>query len=259
MRLIDIGVNLMSGAFDKDRDAVAAEAEAAGVSPFIITGSSVESSKAAALYAASRRVYATAGVHPHNARFWDEEAAASIRRLAAPGESPSAVRAVGECGLDYNRNFSPRDKQLACFEDQIRLAIELGLPLFLHVRDAFEDFSALLGKYRRDLGRFVVHCFTGAGRELDMYLEAGAFIGITGWVCDERRGKHLIPLLKNIPPDRLLLETDAPYLLPRGLGKGRNEPKYLTHIAAFIAGHLGKPPDTLAAETYEAAGRFFAR
>jgi TatD DNase family protein len=257
--LIDIGVNLMNPAFDRDREAVVSAAAAAGVAPLVITGSDAESSVRAAEYVQKNPggLYATAGVHPHNARFWGPAAGELIRDLAArPG-----VAAVGECGLDYNRDYSPRHKQRECFEAQIDLAAELGKPLFLHQRDAFGDFSAILKERRAGVSRMAVHCFTGGEGELETCLELGCYIGLTGWICDERRGSHLIPLVKRIPPDKLLLETDAPYLMPRNLPgnkrNGRNEPRYLVHIAAFIAGVLDKDPETLAAETSANSRRFF--
>jgi TatD DNase family protein len=259
MAYIDIGVNLMNSAFDRDREAVVSAAAAAGVAPLIITGSSGESSARAAEYAGKNPggLYATAGVHPHNARCWDEPVRDLIRALAS---GPGTV-AVGECGLDYNRDYSPRDKQKECFSAQIDLAAELGKPLFLHQRDAFEDFSAILKKNRGRFPQAVVHCFTGGERELETFLELGCYIGLTGWICDERRGSGLIPLVKKIPPDKLLLETDAPYLMPRNMpGKkpnGRNESAYLVHIAAFIAGILGMDAETLAAETFANSRRFF--
>jgi TatD DNase family protein len=251
----------MNSAFDRDRDAVVRAAAAAGVSPLIITGSDAGSSAAARDYARTKPggLYATAGVHPHNARFWDAAVRARIRGLAA-GPDAAAV-ALGECGLDYNRDYSPRPEQRECFEAQIDLAEELGKPLFLHERDAFEDFAGILKRRRGGLSRIVVHCFTGGERELAAYLELDCYIGLTGWICDERRGRHLIPLVKKIPPGRLLLETDAPYLAPRNLrGKkrgGRNEPANLVHIAAFIAEACGKAPETLAAETSANSRRFF--
>ncbi|MDR1587109.1 MAG: TatD family hydrolase [Treponema sp.] len=263
MQLIDIGVNLMSPVFDPDREAVAAAAAAAGISPLVITGSSLESSAAALAFAEAHEqglFCATTGVHPHNARFWTGSAAggiAELRRLASHG----AAAALGECGLDYNRMFSPPDSQRRCFEDQLELAAELGKPVFLHERDAFEDFYALLEKYRPRLSAAVVHCFTGTERELDACLGLDCYIGVTGWICDERRGAHLIPLVKKIPPDRLLLETDAPYLLPRSLPRGRsggrNEPRHLPHIANFIARALDKDAETLAAETFRNSVAFF--
>ncbi|MDR1319025.1 MAG: TatD family hydrolase [Treponema sp.] len=284
MQLIDIGVNLMSPSFDRDREAVAAAAAAAGVSPLVITGSSLESSAAALAFAEAHEpglFYATAGIHPHNARFWTgpeagtpgaagtpgpggvpaADSAGELRRLVSRG----AAAALGECGLDYKRAFSPPDSQRRCFEEQLELAAELGKPVFLHEREAFEDFYGLLKKYRPRLSAAVVHCFTGTERELDAYIGLDCYIGITGWICDERRGSHLIPLVKKIPPDRLLLETDAPYLLPRNLPRGRggrggrNEPRHLPHIAAFVARALGRDAETLAAETFRNTGKFLKR
>jgi TatD DNase family protein len=178
--------------------------------------------------------------------------------------------------LDYNRDFSPRPVQREWFERQIELAAGLSLPLFLHERDAFEDFFRILEQYRNSIKAMVVHCFTGGGRELEKYLSLGAYIGLTGWVCDKRRGSHLIPLLKTIPAGRILLETDAPFLLPRNPGRqnflnstqspaagrfrsGRNEPRFLPLIACFIASRLDKDPEVLCRETYENTCRFFGR
>jgi TatD DNase family protein len=283
--LTDIGVNLMSPAFDRDRSAVISRAAEAGVTTLIITGSSIESSISAAEYAAAYtevpavpnvRLFSTAGVHPHNAKTWDTMAQTSLRKLfsepprRALSVSPTPhILAIGECGLDYNRNFSPPPAQRKCFEDQLALAAQLGLPIFLHERDAEDDFLAILQQYRANLPGAVVHCFTGGMTELEAYLALDCYIGITGWICDERRGGHLIPLLRHIPADRLLLETDAPYLLPRNRvfhegqsqaikGKsGRNEPYLLAHIATFVAEILGKTPDQLAMETSANAGRMF--
>ena len=250
----------MSPAFDGDREAVIARARDAGVRTLIITGSSIESSIAAAAFANNTHCMTTAGVHPHNAKDWDAAALARLRELVEP---PAHIAAIGECGLDYNRNFSPPQAQRQCFEDQLALAAQLGKPVFLHERDAFDDFFSILKKYRANLPGAVVHCFTGAQAELEAYLELDCYIGITGWVCDERRGAHLVSLLPRIPADRLLLETDAPYLLPRDLprsvrGKsGRNEPCFLPHIAACVAAITGKTPDRLAEETSANARRLF--
>jgi len=254
----------MSPAFDRDREAVIARAQAAGVKTLIITGNDIESSSEAAAFVREKahlNCKATAGVHPHNAKDWNDKTLARLEELAALYDKD--IRAIGECGLDYNRNFSPPDAQRKCFEDQLKLAAKIGKPVFLHERDAFDDFFSILMIYRADLPGAVVHCFTGQRRELEAYLSIDCYIGITGWVCDERRGGHLIPLLAAIPTDRLLLETDAPYLLPRNLprsarGKsGRNEPCFLPHIAASVAGILGKTPDQIAEETSANAERFF--
>jgi TatD DNase family protein len=254
----------MSPAFDHDRDAVIARADSAGVKKLIITGSDIESSARAAAFVrgtANLNCKTTAGVHPHNAKDWNEKTLARLEELAALFGGD--IRAIGECGLDYNRNFSPQDAQRKCFEDQLKLAVKIGKPVFLHERDAFVDFFSILKQYRTGLPGAVVHCFTGGMQELETYLSIDCYIGITGWICDERRGGHLVPLLKHIPPNRLLLETDAPYLLPRSLprsvrGKsGRNEPCFLPHIAASVAGILGKTPEQIAMETSANAERFY--
>jgi TatD DNase family protein len=261
--LVDIGVNLTHPAFDADRDQALARAEAAGVGIVIITGADMASSRRAADYAAGYgwvkpgSCYATAGVHPHNAKTFGPETPALLRELAVRRE----VAALGECGLDYNRDYSPRDQQRRCFEAHLDLAQELGLPLFLHERDAFADFFGILKAYPEAGPRTVVHCFTGTGEALRAYLDLGCYIGVTGWLCDERRGQTLGDLLRYIPPDRLLLETDAPFLLPRDLRprprNGRNEPQYLAHIAAAAARLLDKAPEQLARETGENSRRLF--
>ncbi|MDR0289919.1 MAG: TatD family hydrolase [Treponema sp.] len=287
MPLTDIGVNLMNSAFDRDRYEVIARAGAAGVGTLIVTGSSVESSIEAAAFAAGYagtnvRIFSTAGVHPHNAKNWDASAQTALKELVLQpplpiphSPLPILITAIGECGLDYNRNFSPPDAQRKCFEEQLALAAQLGKPVFLHERDAeapkgaeasksaFEDFFSILKQYRPHLPGAVVHCFTGGMKELEAYLAIDCYIGITGWICDERRGTSLIPLLPNIPADRLLLETDAPYLLPRSLPKaikgksGRNEPCFLPHIAAFAAEILDKSQEQVAMETSSNAQRVF--
>ena len=182
--MIDIGVNLMHRSFQQDREQVVERAEATGVSPLIITGTSLRSSSEAARYAGRfpGKLYATAGVHPHDAKNCNEGTIAELKKLAT---LPQVV-AIGECGLDYNRDFSPRDVQRKWFAEQIRLALELNMPLFLHERDASSDFAAMLKEHGAK--KAVVHCFTGTRSELEIYLEMGLYIGITGWICDERRG-----------------------------------------------------------------------
>lgn len=262
MNLIDIGVNLLHRSFASDRASVVQTAARAGVSPLIITGTDERSSREAADYAESYpgKLYATAGVHPHQAKSCTPATLKALRGIAAH----ECVRAIGECGLDYNRDFSPRDVQRRCFAQQLELARELDMPVFLHTRDAFTDFAAILKEHRAHIKNAVVHCFTGSGEELEACLDMGCCIGITGWICDERRGRGLVELVKKIPADRLMLETDAPFLMPRDLageshdGKsGRNEPKYLIHIARVIARHLGKDVEVLAEETHANTLRFF--
>ena len=259
MFLIDIGVNLMNPTFNKDRQSVIEAAQKAGVKKLLITSIDIENSITVAAFAKDNSCYkATAGMHPHYARNWNKEAAVQLRELLPL----DAVVAVGECGLDYNRNYSPPLDQRLCFEEQLALAQEFQKPVFLHERDAFDDFYSILKQYRSRLPGAVVHCFTGTASQLDAYLALDCYIGITGWVCDERRGSGLIPLIKQIPADRLLLETDAPYMFPRNIPyhvkKGRNEPAFLIYIANFIAEITGKEPEQIAEETSANSERLFA-
>jgi len=272
-KLIDIGINLMNPSYDRDREDVIKAAASAGVTPLIVTGYGERSSLDAALYASAYNadhpgaLYTTAGVHPHEAKSCNNGTIDFLMGLVREkSEAPSTgsrfgVKAIGECGLDYNRDFSPRDVQRRWFVKQVELAAELSLPLFLHERDAFTDFSIILAEYSKAVPAMVVHCFTDAGDELEHYLSLGCYIGITGWICDERRGRHLRELVKNIPKDRLMLETDGPFLLPRDLplkvGNRRNEPRFLPHIAETVARCLDKDPVKLAKETFANTKKFF--
>lgn len=259
MQLIDIGANLTHDSFDRDRDAVLQRAREAGVTRMIVTGASREHSpKALELARAHPGVlFATAGVHPHHASEYTAECDAEMRALHAHAE----VVAVGECGLDYFRDFSPRPMQRKAFEQQLQIAADIGKPLFLHQRDAHADFMAMMKAFDGQLGPAVVHCFTGTREELFDYLDRDWHIGITGWLCDERRGAHLRELVKSIPADRLMIETDAPYLLPRTLKPTpkdrRNEPAFLPHIAAELARDRGESVDVVATTTAATTRDFF--
>lgn len=257
--LVDIGANLTHDSFDLDREAVIARALAAGVRRIIVTGADLTHSREALALAAAhpQTLYATVGVHPHHAGAFSGATPDEIARLLA---SPAAV-AVGECGLDYYRDFSPRPAQRDAFAAQIAIAVEMGKPLFVHEREAHADLVAVLDEFGARLPPVVVHCFTGTDAELDAYLERGYSIGITGWICDERRGLHLPQLVARIPPGRLMLETDAPYLLPRDLSPRpatrRNEPCWLPHVAAAVARARGENLEDTADHTTAAAARFF--
>lgn len=257
--MIDIGVNLTSSQFDKDREDVVLRAKDAGISAMVLTGTDLESSPEAAAMAASLPGFAfsTAGVHPHDAKTVDDLTLPSIRALA---NQPQVV-AIGECGLDFNRDFSPRPQQEAVFEAHLKLAVELNMPVFLHCRDAHERFMAILTPYLDKLPGVVLHCFTGSEEELKACLEAGLYIGITGWVCDERRGEALRAIVPLIPDDKLMIETDAPYLLPRDLKpkpkSRRNEPCYLPHIASEIAALRQQDTEQLITQTTLNTRRFF--
>jgi len=263
--LIDIGVNLTKGRFDVDRHQVIARARSAGVRQMIVTGVDAAASEEAATLAASHPevLFATAGVHPHHAKDWTDETAAAIRALAArPG-----VVAIGECGLDFDRNYSAPGDQERAFAAQLSLAAETGLPLFLHEREAHGRMLEMLDAAAPVRG--VLHCFTGGPAEAEAYLSRGLHLGVTGWLCDERRGEALREAVKIIPGDRLLLETDAPFLYPRDLpwpldGEGakkpsrnRNEPAFLPHVAKAAAALRGEGPEALAAQSSAAARAFF--
>jgi TatD DNase family protein len=256
--LIDIGVNLTSRQCRDDLPAVIERAVMAGVRHMIVTGLTAPLSQAALELARSRpsMLCSTAGVHPHNARTYDRHTQAELRALA---RSPQVV-AIGECGLDYDRDFSPREQQRAAFESQLELAVELKKPVFLHQRSAHHDFERILRNARAGLVGGVVHCFTGDERELDCYLDLGLCIGITGFICDERRGTHLQRLVRRIPAARLMVETDAPFLLPRDL-KGvpgrRNEPAYLPHVARSVAHYAQRDEAELRRSTTATAFALF--
>jgi TatD DNase family protein len=257
--LIDIGINLGHDSFAADRPAVIERACAAGVVQMIITGASAEGSRQALALAREDRGhrFATAGVHPHHATELDAERLAQLEGLA---QEPEVV-AVGECGLDYFRDFSPREVQRRAFHQQLELAARVGKPVFLHERDAHDDFLGILREHRAALVGGVAHCFTGTREQLHRYLELDLAVGITGWVCDERRGAHLLPLLREIPDGALQLETDAPYLLPRDLtprpASRRNEPQYLRHIATVVAQARGQSLEQLAASATAASRKLF--
>ncbi|HNP35584.1 MAG TPA: TatD family hydrolase [Woeseiaceae bacterium] len=259
MDLIDIGANLAHDSFDEDRNEVLDRAAAADVSRIIITGSSYDSNAAALDLAVAHpgRLFATAGMHPHHASDYDERCDQQIRVLA---QRPQCV-AIGECGLDYFRNFSPRAAQRSTLSAQLNIAIDTGLPLFLHQRDAHEDFIDLLEPQLGKVSRAVAHCFTGDATALNDYLSMGLYLGITGWICDERRGKDLYELVASIPDDRLMIETDAPYLLPRTLRpkpkSRRNEPAFLPEVLKVLAEARGQSIADVANFTRENAIRFF--
>ena len=207
-----------------------------GVSHIIVTGSCIKSSEEAIILTDTYdSLFSTVGIHPHNAKLFKHENVDYIKHLTA---QPRVV-AIGECGLDYNRNFSTKGDQILCFRSHIEIAAQLGMPLFLHQRDAHLDMINLLDEYSSRNIKGVLHCFTGDLNELNAYLDRGYFIGITGWLCDLIRGESLRESIRYIPLDRLLIETDAPYLIPKNLKvmpKSRlNEPYYLPHIVNEIA------------------------
>ena len=258
-RLIDIGLNLTHESFAHDRDAVLARALAAGVDGMLVTGSDIPHSEAALQLAQQHpaRLRATAGIHPHQAKDFSAEQLPALKTLLAH----PLVLAVGECGLDYFRNFSTHEQQEQVFRQQLELAIAVGKPVFLHERDAHEIFVGILNEYLPKLAGGVAHCFTGTVAQAQRYVELDVYVGITGWICDERRGESLREAVRHIPQDRLLIETDAPYLIPRDLKpkpkSHRNEPMHLPAVLSRLAQCRGESVEELAAATTANARRLF--
>lgn len=263
--MFDVGVNLLSKQFRKDRDAVLSRARSAGVKRQIVISGSVGETRAAIDMGADTGFGCTAGVHPHHAAEVDQD---WLPHLLALAQHP-LVCAIGETGLDFNRNFSPPETQLAVFTAQIKLAQQVNKPLYLHDRESDGELMRSL-EAAGPLPPVLVHCFTGTAQELENYLAAGFYIGITGWVTDPKRGAELREMVPRIPLNRLMIETDAPYLRPanvppdwlaqQGLSaryKRRCEPALLPYIAAAIAQLYRVAPAEIAAATSANALHFF--
>ena len=257
--LIDIGLNLMHNSFRKDRVEIIENAKKVGVSQFIITGTTVNSSQKAADYASKYpdTLFSTSGVHPHDAKTCNGHTIFELEKIS----KNDCVVAIGECGLDYNRNFSPQPLQRKWFEAQVELAQRLDMPLFLHEREAHQDLVDILKKHEEVLEKSVVHCFTGTKTEAENYIDLGCFIGVTGWICDMMRGRNLQEAVSAIPPEKLMIETDAPFLIPKNFDekpkKNRNEPKYLPHILETIAICMGLDSEELARQVNKNTKEFF--
>jgi TatD DNase family protein len=255
-RWFDAGVNLFSERFAPDRDAVIQRAQQNHIRELLLISSDLaESYQNSGYCQTATAVYCTAGVHPHQASSvterWVEELQLLLRQ--------PAVVAVGECGLDFNRNFSAPEQQIQVFELQLALAIQQQKPVYLHERDAFSTQINLLKKHSGLTG--IAHCFTGDRSELKAYLDLGLYIGITGWLCDEKRGQNLMEAIRYLPLDRLILETDAPFLLPKTMApkpkSSRNEPIYLPQIAAQFAKLTGHDLDDIALNSRKNSLRLF--
>ncbi|MBR9727529.1 TatD family hydrolase [Shewanella intestini] len=256
---IDIAVNLLSPQLADKMDTVISDAIDHQVSPLIVIGSDIEESQQAVFSCQQypNKLFSTAGVHPHHAKSWDNDSLATITTLAA---QPQVV-AIGECGLDYNRDFSPRNQQRDVFAKQLALACELNMPVLMHCRDAHDDFIDIVKQYRPHLPAALIHCFTGDEAQLNACLAQDLYIGITGWICDERRGQSLASLVPLIPNNRILAETDSPYLLPRSMRpkpkSSKNLPQYLPYIVDSMATLRQQPITELADYCYNNARDFF--
>lgn len=260
LKYIDIGLNLMGKQFDSDREKVIRESLNEGVG-LIITGADLKSDKAAVDYIGSKRpenTWCTCGIHPHNADSWNEDSKHKLVQMIR--DNRRLVVAVGEAGLDYDRMFSTRENQKRCFSDILDIAEELELPLFLHERSAEQDFIKIMKIHRGLCRRSVVHCFTGTKEVAYRYLQIGCFIGITGWICDERRNRDVLDAVKIIPLERLMIETDAPYLTPlnvKGLPR-RNVPANIKYVVEQIAKVKGVELEKVMEITLDNTRKFFA-
>jgi len=257
--LIDIGVNLTNSQLLPHIDEILSQCLDNHVNHIVVTGTSIEDSKTALKLAQNypQQLSATSGIHPHDAKEWNSDTLEVLNNLIAHKE----IKAVGETGLDFNRNYSPKAAQIHAFEQQIELAIQHDKPLFLHQRDAHDALFQTLKNVSGDLPKVVIHCFTDNKKALFDYLDEDFYIGITGWVCDPKRGEELQTLVPNIPLNRLMIETDAPYLMPKDLKpkpKSRhNQPYYLPHIAKSIAALYQLTFDQIANASYHNSINFF--
>jgi TatD DNase family protein len=261
--MIDIGANLTHGLFNDDMEEILKNSSKNNTNTILITGTTYDNSIEAInlinkydnMYGV--KLYSTVGVHPHNAKYYDDITHNNIKNLIQSNINTNIV-AVGECGLDYDRLFSDKESQIKCFNKQIDLAYELEKPLFLHERLAHDDFVQILKDNKNKIHNMVVHCFTGNRKELEEYLSLGAYIGITGWICNNKRNKDLLEAIKHIPMEKLMIETDAPFLLPiYGKGARRNEPANLIHIAKKISNVLNVSIDKVVDQTVQNSKKFF--
>lgn len=261
---IDIGINLINRQFEGEIDDIIQDALEQDVTKMILTGTSVRSSQASAEIAKQYPgvLYSTAGIHPHDAKSFNSQSIAALQKLVA---QPQVV-SVGECGLDFDRDFSPKPVQEECYRAQLELAITVQKPLFLHERAAFQRFVAITQEYVSQMPPAVVHCFTGTLAEAKTYLDMGFYLGFTGAVSDVKRFAALKEVVAYVPLDRLMIETDAPFMLPKNVPANqlkkyherRNEPAFLPYVAGTIAHYKGLRLHQVATETTANATRFFS-
>lgn len=250
----DIGLNLFCRQFP-DPEKIIRNAATTGIS-CILTGTDMKENKRVDAFVKNHDVYGTAGIHPHNADSAKKEDFDLIEEIITSNDK---IVAVGECGLDFDRMFSTRENQIRCLEKHIVLAERLNKPLFLHEREAADEFVRRFKKHEDICSKSVVHCFTGDKGTLDRYLNMGFSIGITGWICDDRRAGQLREAVKLIPLDRILIETDAPYLTPRNVpGLDRtNVPENIIYVARELAKYMKVEEELLIKHAKENTERIF--
>ena len=257
--IADIACNFTSDRFDNDLDEVINQAIVNNITKFgLICSRLSDIDKLLEIYNRySKDMFFTIGVHPHHANEINEEYLKKLKEVI----NNNNPHAIGETGLDFFRNLSTYEEQIFAFEEQIKIAIDTNKPLFLHQRDSHDDFIKILRKYSSDINKSVVHCFTGTKEQLNDYLELDCYIGVTGWICDAKRNVELRKTIKNIPLERLMIETDCPYLIPKNLEEkpknNRNEPIYLNHIANEVATLMKKDINDIREKTYKTSLSFF--
>ena len=258
--IADIACNFTSERFDNDLDEVIKRAIDNKITKFgLICSRMSDLSKLLKIYKQySKSMFYTIGVHPHHANEINDDYLKKLKDVITTNNP----HAIGETGLDFFRNLSTYEQQIYVFEEQIKIAIDTNKPLFLHQRDSHDDFIKILRKYSSDISKAVVHCFTGTQGQLDDYLELDCYIGITGWICDEKRNIELRKAIKNIPLEKLMIETDCPYLIPKNLVEkpknNRNEPSNLNHIVSEISMLMNIGEDILRRETFKNTKSFFS-
>ena len=257
--IADIACNFTSERFNKDLDEVIKRAIANKITKFgLICSRMNDLNKLLKIYKQySKSMFYTIGVHPHHANEINDDYLKKLKNVITTNNP----HAIGETGLDFFRNLSTYEEQIYVFEEQIKIAIDTNKPLFLHQRDSHDDFIKILRKYSSDISKAVVHCFTGTQGQLDDYLELDCYIGITGWICDEKRNVELRKAIKKIPLEKLMIETDCPYLIPKNLVEkpknNRNEPTNLNHIINEIAVLMEIDIDILRKQTFENTINYF--
>jgi TatD DNase family protein len=257
--IADIACNFTSERFDKDLYKVIDRAITNKITKFgLICSRLSDIDKLLKIYDKySKHMFFTIGVHPHHANEINDQYLKKLKE-AVNLNDPDAI---GETGLDFYRNLSTYEEQIHAFEEQIKIAIDTNKPLFLHQRDSHDDFIKILRKYSSDINKAVVHCFTGTQGQLDDYLELDCYIGVTGWICDAKRNVELRKTIKNIPLEKLMIETDCPYLIPKDLPNkpknNRNEPANLSHIAKVIAILMDVDELKLREQTFHNSKSFF--
>ncbi|RJQ73009.1 MAG: TatD family deoxyribonuclease [Desulfobacteraceae bacterium] len=256
MQIFDSHCHLDDHCYDRDLESVVQRARQADVQAIMVVGIDLESSRrAVAIAHAHEGLYAAVGLHPHDAKSCEESLLAELSRLA----NDFKVKAWGETGLDFNRMYSPRRNQEICFARQLEMGGTLNLPMIFHERDSQGRFLEILKIHWGTRSKGVVHCFSGNDAELDAYLEMGLYIGITGILTIQTRGKTLREMARRIPAERLLVETDAPYLTPTPERNKfrRNEPAFVRTVLFKLAEVRQEPPETIAQATWANTRRLF--